>query len=200
MWIFTEPACTHSFDNGWDGQKFIGPAIIPQLFAMENDGIYQVDAVDDVNGTNLGFVPGVDTNYTLTFTHTNIRNNYAGVYLMDNVKNKTIDITQSGSTYSFSTSASDSVNRFTILTRPIEQVITGNEQVKIFNTKGTVLLQNFGSLSGEVMIYDVAGHYLKSATLVPYGGITVVKDFIPGVYIVKAATGKKGFTKQIIVQ
>jgi len=202
MWLFTQPGCTHHFDNGWDGAKMLGSAMTPQLFAMETDGNYQVDAVDDVNGTNLGFQAGVDVNYTLTFTHTNIKNRYAGIYLMDKMENKTIDITESGSTYSFQAeSTSKPVNRFTIITRPYEQTSTdNNSQLKIFSTKGTVLVQDLSSLNGEVMIYDLAGHYLKTATLEPYGGITTVTGFIPGVYIAKAATSKEEVTKRLIVQ
>jgi len=202
LWIFTEPACTHHFDNGWDGHKLMGSSLTPQLYALETDGIYQVDAVDDMNNTDLGFQAGQDVNYTLTFTHTNIESRYAGVYLMDKVENKTIDITESGSAYSFvAASTSQTVNRFTIITRPLDQNASETDsQLKIFGTKGTVLVQNFSSLNGEVMIYDLAGHCLKTATLAPYGGLTTVTGFMPGVYIAKAITSKEGETKRLIVQ
>jgi len=117
MWIFSEPTCTHGFDNGWDGTKTIGSSLAPQLFSMEKDGNYQVNTVDDINETEIGFQAGEDKQYTLTFTHSNLKQRYNAVYLIDLLENKTIDITQSGSTYSFVThSTSTPVKRFKIVT------------------------------------------------------------------------------------
>jgi hypothetical protein len=93
MWIFTDPSCTHGFDNGWDGEKFMGSSISPQIYAMEPDGIYQVDAVDDINNTYLGFRAGEDSVYTFTFTHQNLELKYTNVYLVDSVAHQTVDIT-----------------------------------------------------------------------------------------------------------
>jgi hypothetical protein len=64
LWLFTDSTCTHSFDNGWDGIKFIGSPLAPQLFAMEADGNYQINTVNDVNNTELGFQAGEDTQYS----------------------------------------------------------------------------------------------------------------------------------------
>jgi len=63
-----------------------------------------------------------------------------------------------------------------------------------------VLVQNFSNQKGEVMIYDVAGHYLKTATLAPDGGITVLTGFIPGVFVAKAVTSQEKVTKRLIVE
>ncbi|MDP4238207.1 MAG: G8 domain-containing protein [Bacteroidota bacterium] len=202
MWIFSQPGCTHHFDNGWDGAKLMGSALTPQLYAVESDGNYQVDAVDDMNNTKLGFQAGEDVEYTMTFTHQNIKSKYAGVYLMDNVENKTVDITESGSTYSFlAESTFKAVNRFNIITRPYEQSSPDKDsQIKIFSSRGCILVQNFSSLSGHVMIYDIAGHYLKKVALAPNGGIVVVSRILPGAYIAKAITNQEGVAKRLIVQ
>jgi len=202
MWIFSDPNCTHHFDNGEDGAKMLGSAFSPQLYAVESDGNYQVDGVDDMNNTVLGFQAGQDINYTLTFTQLNIKSKYAGVYLTDKVENKTIDITESGTTYSFlAESTSQTVNRFVIVTRPYEQGSPDKDsQLKIFSSKSTIMVQNLSTVNGELMIYDIAGHYLKKVTLPSNGGITSVTGIIPGAYIAKAFTSKEGVTKRIIVQ
>ncbi len=201
MWIFTDPTCSHQFNNGWDGAKLLGSALSPQLYAIESDGNYQVDAVDDMNNTNIGFLSGQDVNYTFTFTNSNLESKYAGLYLRDNVENKTVDITESGSTYSFQTGSTfRSVNRFSIITRPFEQDgPDNNSELKMFSSKSTILLQNLSSLTGDLVIYDIAGHYLKKLSF-PRGGITAVTGMIPGAYIARAVTGKEGITKRLIVQ
>ncbi len=202
MWIFSEPNCTHLFDNGWDGTKMLGSSMTPQLFAMESDGNYQIDAVDDMNGTNLGFQTGMDTTYTLTFTQSNTKSMYLGLYLIDKVANKAVDISESGSTYSFTAqSTNQPVNRFMIVTRPTDPNSPGTDSnLKIFSSKGSILVQNFSSLTGEIMIYDLAGHYLKYATVGPFGGITMLSGFIPGVFIANAATSRERVTKKIIIK
>jgi hypothetical protein len=202
MWIFSDPSCTHQFDNGWDGSKMFGSALSPQIFAVESDGNYQIDGVDDMNNTNLGFQAGEDVSYTFTFTQSNVKSKYAGVYLLDKVENKTIDITESGSTYSFlAESTAQSVNRFMIVTRPYEQSAPAKDsQLKIFSGKGTIMVQNLSAVNGELMIFDIAGHYLKKVTLPPNGGTTAVTGIIPGAYVAKAFTSKEGVTKRVIVQ
>ena len=201
MWIFTNPACSHRFNNGWDGAKLLGSALSPQLFALETDGNYQVDAVDDMNNTRLGFLPGTDVSYTFTFTHSNTESKYAGIYLRDNAENKTIDITQSGSVYPFlAGSDPQASNRFMIITRPYEKDAPDKDsELKIFTGINTILIQNVSSQDGEVMIYDIAGHYLKKVSLSP-SSITTVTGVMPGAYVAKAFTSKDGVTKRLIVQ
>ena len=58
MWIFSKDGATRNFDNGSDGFKISGSALAPQIYAVENDGIYQIDAVADMNNTNIAFQAG----------------------------------------------------------------------------------------------------------------------------------------------
>ena len=67
MWIFNEESCTRSFDNGWDGPKMLTENGTPALCAIEKDGLYQVNSVNNMDETKLGFRKGTATEYTLTF-------------------------------------------------------------------------------------------------------------------------------------
>jgi phenylpyruvate tautomerase PptA (4-oxalocrotonate tautomerase family) len=117
MWLFSVPSCTYSFDNGWDGYKMFGTSMAPQIFAYQLDGYYQVASVPNVNNMYIGFSAGVDTTYTLTFTHQNIANQYQQLFLIDSVANKTIDIYQTGTTYTFTALVTpEPVRRFKIVT------------------------------------------------------------------------------------
>jgi len=201
MWLFTQPGCTHNFDNGWDGVKIPGVALAPQIFAMETDGNYQVNTVDDINNTILGFQAGGDIEYKLTFTNQNIKSSYEGMYLLDLLENKTVEITESGSTYSFAAETTPSpVKRFKIVTRPYEKdAPDATTQIKVFSSGNTVFVQNSGNLNGELAIYDMTGRTLKKSTFGPYGITALQVGSISGAYVVKANTSNENVSKRIIL-
>jgi len=201
VWLFSDPACTRGFDNGWDGQKMSGTALAPQLFAQETDGNYQIDAVADMNDTYLYFQAGQDLEDTLVFTHRNTGKQYAAVYLVDLVENKMTDITVSGTQYAFVAESTPApVKRFKIVTLPVEKGDPdAQSQIKIFSSQETIFVQNFSNLDGECVIYDIAGLYIKK---VPFGpGVTAVYNgLIPGAYIATATAGSEKVSKRLIVR
>jgi hypothetical protein len=204
MWIFTDPSCTNKFDNGWDGYKIPGAAGNPQLFAMESDGNYQIDAVADVNETNLGFNAGLETDYKLTFTHQNTDKVYTGLYLVDLLENKTTDITASGSEYSFTAvSTPTPVNRFKIVTSPTinTNTLQVSSNLKIFNSKGTLYIQNQSNQNGNLILYNMDGKAVKKIEF-KANEITTFStvNFIPGAYVAKANTNLEIVTEKIIIR
>ena len=118
------------------------------------------------------------------------------------LENKTIDMTLSGSQYSFvSYQTVSPVKRFKIITLPESDVLTDtNAQIKIFNSAGTFLVQNLSNLSGKLMFYDMAGHYLKKLNFEPNCVTSFNTAMIPNLYIVKAITDKEEVVKCIIVR
>ena len=202
LWVFTEPTCTRNFDNGWDASKIIGSALSPQLYAVESDGNYQVNTVDNMDNTQLAFLAGEDTEYILTFTHRNAKAYYDKIYLVDLLCHKTIDITESGSTYSFTSEVSSSVkNRFSIVTFNNEKEQTSeNPNIEITSASKTIFIQNSGSHNGNAMIFDILGRFILD---VPFNanGITVASTgMVPGIYIVKCLTDNERVSKQVIVR
>ena len=202
MWIFTEPSCTRNFDNGWDGRKMLGSSLAPQIFAIEPDGDYQVNSVSDMHNTDLAFQAGDEVEYTLKFTHENIQRQYAGVYLVDLVENKTVDVTQSGSTYTFATAQSDApAKRFKILTRSYEKGAPDKEtQVKIFTAPGRVFVHNLSTFKGECTLYDIAGRAIKIAPFEANAVTEVLNNLTPGAYVVNTITNGEKVSKRVIVQ
>ena len=67
LWLFNAKECSHNFDNGWDAHKYFGSGSTPQLYAAEQDGDYQINAVDNLNQTVLGFRNGEDDKYVIRF-------------------------------------------------------------------------------------------------------------------------------------
>jgi len=129
MWVFSVPTCTRDFDNGWDGYKMFGTnPLLPQLFAVEASGNYQIDVVPDFNNTYIAFKAGEDTTYTLTFTNENLSLLYTQLYMIDSVANKTIDIFSTGTKYTFNVQPTASAaKRFKIVTSiptpPVDPVV-----------------------------------------------------------------------------
>jgi len=203
MWLFTEPSCTHSFDNGWDGEKFIGSGLSPQIYAMEQDGNYQVNSVDDINNTYLGFRAGEDSLYTLTFTHQNLELKYGNVYLVDSVTQQTVDITIDGTQYTFLSLPTDTIEkRFKIITNKdistnVITPITGITQLNVFSSKHTVYIDNKSDETGSLYLYDMTGRFIQKYNFVAQGVTTIPTDLIPGNYLVKGITKNRNITRNI---
>ena len=206
LWLFKIAGTSHNFDNGWDGYKMLAQMNIPQIFAMESSGIYQINTADDINYTTIGILAGSELQDTLIITNENLTKSYQSVYLVDMVENKTIDITTSGTIYPFiAASTTTPVKRFKIVTQNYDVTenkgvgLTNSEpKVKIFSAIGDVIVQNMTDLAGDIVIYDIAGRYLKKELLIP-NGIVTISGLLPGAYIVKTNAGNKVFNKKLIV-
>jgi len=200
VWLFSVPTCTHNFDNGWDGRKMQGSSLTPQLFAMETDGNYQINAVDNINNSYLGFQAGEDTRYTLTFTHENTGIFNTQLYLQDLTENKMIDITKSGTEYIFDAPQSGlPVKRFKIITSPY---LSGNDdnalQIKIFNYEHSIFIQNYSEVDGDVVLYDMTGRCRQKSTFTASSMNTIQTSLEHGVYIVHAKN-KAGIERNQLV-
>jgi len=202
MWLVEQPGTTRGFDSGWDGYKLSGAIGTPMLFAQEENGNYQISTSDDLNNTYLGFQAGVDLEDTLTFKHENLELKYAGVYLVDLVENKVVDITKSGTQYAFKAETTSApVKRFKIVTEPYvknaEDLMT---RIKVFNDNNVIYVDNTSSEKGELHVYDPMGRCLKTGIFSANTISTFPLFSNSGIYIVKAVTNTEKVSKQIIVK
>jgi len=202
MWVFSAPQCTKKFDNGWDAQKILGSSLTPQLYAVESDGNYQVNAVDDINDTQLAFMAGSDVEYTMTFTHENTKLYYPGLYLVDMIENKVVDITETGSSYAFWAESTPSpVNRFKIVTRHYEKnAVDETSELKIFSANGMIFVHNFSSHNGDAMIYDISGHYIRKIKFAANGITEISSNLLAGAYVVRCISETEDIAKRVIVR
>jgi hypothetical protein len=189
MWLISEPMCTHGFENGWDGFKFIGATVAPQIYAMESSGNYQVNSVDNIDNTNIGFMTGEDENYTLTFTHQNLAAKYPRLYLQDFQNNTLIDITESGTNYSFSAQKSSvPINRFKIVTNPgisTEETLPSIENIKVYSSNQMVSIDNKTNYSGSMFLYDLSGRLVLHKEFNANAKTSIKTDLFTGFYVSK---------------
>ena len=202
MWLFSQPGCTSSFDNGFDGFKLAGNAFMPQLYSLGSDGIYQVNTTDNINDTEIAFQAGSDVEYRMIFTNENVLKQYQALYLLDLVENKTIDITQSGTEYLFQAESTPKpINRFRIVTRPYEKNAPDlDSQLKIFSSGKTIFVDNLGNSAGDLYIYDIAGHFIKKAPFALKTITSVSLNISSGAYIVKAVTSGEDVSKRVLIK
>ncbi|MBQ2521000.1 MAG: InlB B-repeat-containing protein [Paludibacteraceae bacterium] len=102
-----------AFDNGWEATYMPNEGASPQFYAMGVKGKMAVLATDDFEGTVVGFEPGKETAYTISFSGAG-----NGYYLND-VKTQASTLIIDGEVYSFEYEAGDDANRFYISRTPL---------------------------------------------------------------------------------
>ena len=120
LYVLVREDFTNGFDNGYDGRKLGGAAGIPYLYAFSNDGEMSIHCVADVEGTVVGFEPGEDTRYRLTFTYDGEQTLY-----LNDVQEQISTLISEESSYVFTAAAGDPIERFVISATPVSHVPTG---------------------------------------------------------------------------
>lgn len=159
LYLFERGDFTTSFDEGWDGYKVMGESFAPQLYAINGESILAIDAVPELDNTEIGFKAGtLAGEYTFAFDY----NDDEPLYLYDK---DTKEVTQidNEATYSFTTNDMDEHDRFMITRSNAPQVVTGYEEIEgekvkraeKFIENNTLFIRRGGR------IYDAQGALVK---------------------------------------
>jgi hypothetical protein len=127
---------------------------------------------------------------------------------MDLLENKMVEITTSGSQYSFkSTSDNQIEKRFKIIasvdgndipTR-LTDTLDENHSLTVFSSQKTILVKNQSVLKGDLYLYDIAGRFIQKSKFSP-NDITIIPTQLPmGTYVSKAVTLKEVVTAKLII-
>ncbi len=198
LWLFADEKLSRNFDNGYDGYKLYISPNIAQIYAIEQDGNYQINSVDDLNNTTIAFQPGEDTDYQLIFNNYNLEKRYSKLLLFDLAKEKVMDVTANGSVYNFTADPKlNSIARFKLITEKIQTPDVDPSKVGFYTEGNNLHIYNYGN-TGNVMIYDISGRLLFQRHLYP-NGITTIALQKQTVYIVKATIPNETTSKKIII-
>lgn len=198
LWIFADEKLSRNFDNGYDGYKLYITPNTAQIYAVEKDGNYQINSVDDLNNTSIAFQPGEDTDYQLIFNNHNLEKRYSKLLLFDLAKEKVMDVTANGSVYNFTADPKlDSVARFKLITEKIQTQDVDPSKVGFYTDNNNLHIYNYGN-TGNVMIYDISGRLLFQRHLYP-NGITTIALQKQTVYIVKTIIPDETRSTKIII-
>jgi len=106
--------------------------------------------------------------------------------------NTTIDISASGTQYTFTESNKAIEVRFKIVTSAkVTTDITNpsdSKQLRVFASKNLIFVQNLSSDNGYVELYNTAGQYLQKLSFNANGITTLPVQLTSGSYVVKAIT------------
>lgn len=191
LWFFPKQGAPGGFYNGWDGRKLMVNGKSPQIFSQETDGDYQVNTLNDMHQSVIGFRPGEAVDYLMTISHIGMdRECPHGLYLIDYHTLQVVDISHSGTQYSFKAEAYGEVDkRFKIVTS-LESIYEEKEKlsaIQVYVAGQELVVQNISELSGQMIVYDHAGRNLMQADFQP--GETRVRASLPrGMYIVRTIT------------
>lgn len=127
IYLFQREDFTYEYDNGWDGTKIMGESFAPQLYAMSGERKLTIDAVPEMDETEIGFKAGTQANeYTFSFEYDEQEE---PLYLYDKDTQEFTEITNE-STYSFTTSDRKEHARFLLTRSNVPQSPTGVEEVE----------------------------------------------------------------------
>jgi hypothetical protein len=217
LWFFSVATSTRNFDAGWDGYKGVSSSSALQFFAWESDGNYQIDVVPDLNNTYIGFKPGSDSVYTLTFSPQNIALGYQQLYLIDSVANNFINICVDGAKYTFTAQhTSAAIKRFKIVTSLPQlapaaftgSIVSGlhdvakdqNKKIKIYSSNKTIFVENIDSQNGKLNIYNASsGTLVKNSDFNGNEKTTIETDLPKGVYVLKGKTLTEELCTKVVI-
>jgi len=194
-WIFTKENCTSAFDNGFDGRRFESSALRPQIYTIEGSGLYQINSKNDINNTEMVFVPGMETEYKLVFNQNNTHGLYPQMYLIDMETGITTDISANYTEYSFTaTNAGVATTRFKIVTSlgvaTALQNAEGNH-LKIYNTDNKLYLQNNATETAKTIIYDVYGRPIEEFLVEAKTSVRRALNLPAGTYVAYISQGNE---------
>lgn len=179
IYLAQHPFFTDAFDNGWDAEFVEGDGRSASLYAITPIGEMAVAAIPEIEGTNLGFARGKETEYTFSFGYTG-----SMLYLNDTRERRSTLITD-WNTYRFTASDDDDANRFYISATPIEaQVPSG--LVEVSDNHGLLTLSNPAHENLSICLYDAAGR-LCATTSTTEAITDITLPATQGVYLLRVS-------------
>ncbi len=155
--LFEGDRFSEAFDNGWEAEYMNGDGRSAKLYAETETGKMAVVAMEDYEGTVVGFAPGKETEYTFSFMGED-----NGYYLNDIKLKNSVRISE-GETYTFTYEEGDAANRFYISRQPLggPAITTGVDEVReetkprkfIYNDKMYILFNG--------RVFDATGKAVK---------------------------------------
>ena len=201
LWLIHEESADRNFNNGWDGYKMRTSNKSAALFARETSGDYQVNTVDNLDNTNICFVPGGDSKYKLKIVSRNIHDVYGSLCIIDLFKNKVIELGSDTTEYEFtSENINQPQNRFRVISS-LSSILDDDEEDKlidIMQIEDVVLIDNRANEKGSYYIYNTSGGLQRSESL-PIGLTHVKLENTSGIQIINVqASGSRKSIKTFV--
>ncbi|MFN8310945.1 MAG: GEVED domain-containing protein [Chitinophagales bacterium] len=161
---------TAGFDPQYDANKFHSSPGFATLYTLRNStssdwmSVNAFKSISETPSVEMGFEPGVNGQYTMTFDAADLANFDATSYIFledRKVGGNWIDV-RANHVYTFTTAIGDNWNRFVLhFTPPIEVATTQAS----CNTSGSIELTQPGTASWTYTLKDAAGTAISNGTI-----------------------------------
>lgn len=158
LYLFEGNRFSDAFDNGWEANYRVGDNQSAKLYARTSIGVMAVAAMSDLEGTQVYFIPGQETEYTFTFG-----GNGMGYYLND-LKLQKSTLINEWAEYRFTYETGDAAARFMISATPYAspQITTdvGNTDSEEMKVKKVIYNDKLYIIRGG-RVYSAEGALVK---------------------------------------
>lgn len=173
MWLCESENATEGFDNGWDGSKLGGEMMLTAIYSTTKDGIWQVNTTNDITKANITTKIAKEGTYYIKATKKDL-DQYDNLKLVDCQSKMIIPFDADTLSYSFTTDGKRmNQNRFVLM----------NTKATMFEDIKTSIDLHSETLSGDFLVYDLAGTLVKEISLSNERTFPKL-GLVPGVYIV----------------
>ena len=207
--IVADPNALDGFDN-YDSQKMTNANVnIPEIFTLAGSEELVINRMNNLSGNKelpLGFRPGKTCNFTIEATEVSNFSNDMKVMLLDKLTGIEQELAV-GSPYSFSSDATATNNRFSVLFKS-PSVTTGlnnatnNQNVLVYrnlNNQITVICNQGIDDQSSVSVYNAVGQKLSNQKLAKTS-TEINQALTAGVYVVTVHNGGQTVTKKVIIK
>ena len=164
-------AATDSFDVKYDAAKFPGTLNRHTLYTVNHGMWMSRNILHDIASTStvpMGFEPGANATYTLTFNGLNSFDASSYIYLEDKTLNVMYNVRNGN--YTFTADSADNWDRFVLHFTPAVQIATTDASC---SAAGTINIQQPGTANWNYALTDNSNAIITSGTLNQNEQVTV---------------------------
>ena len=204
--IYFNNSASDEFDRFDSPKMFNNIATVPEIFTIVGNERLVINGLNSYNYSTLiplGFIAGQTQNYSIRASQVQNIDVDTKIVLFDNDTQTEFDLTE-GKTYSFTSDAINSNNRFDIRfksatgTTSIDNVDKTAMFVSSLQGRLTVQMNTLLSENAKVTVYNTMGQSIYSQSL--SNAITQLnRNFDSGVYLVRVENGDKSFVVKSLI-
>lgn len=166
LWLIHEESADRNFNNGWDGYKIKSSKSTASIFTREESGDYQVNALNNINNSNIIFTSGRDKEYTLRVINHEINEIYNSIYIVDLIENKVTELKSDTTEYKFiAGEIKEPQHRFKIISSIDEEINNTDKNLNITQSGNLIIIENSTNELGNFFVYDSSGNLHRRETL-----------------------------------
>jgi len=204
--LYFDAAAVNGYDRFDSPKMFNNNATIPEIFTAAGNEKLVINGMNNYNnGTSipLGFYPGQSGSFSIKASQVNNFDADTRIVLVDNTTQSEFDLS-AGDTYSFSSDAVNTTDRFSVLfksasgTTSIEETGAGNMFVTADNGRLTLQLYHLLHNNARITVYNATGQNIHTQALHTQNTV-LNRNFDAGVYLLKVENGSKPVVMRTLV-